>query len=120
MATCKGCDVVFTPENDSNAYMIPKALGGRLAPRGILCRTCNTELNDVADLALIKAFGAWPTLLDISREGANPPKAVETREGHRVRIQGDGKLTRTDVVFDVKETPEVEGHHGTLALQLPF
>jgi|BarGraIncu00222A_1022003.scaffolds.fasta_scaffold00129_20 hypothetical protein len=114
MATCKGCDVVFTPENDSNAYMIPKALGGRLAPRGILCRTYNTELNDVADLALIKAFGAWPTLLDISREGANPPKTVETREGHRVRIQGDGKLTRTDVVFDVKETPEVEGHHVTL------
>ena len=111
MATCKGCDVVFTPENDSNAYMIPKALGGRLAPRGILCRTYNTELNDVADLALIKAFGAWPTLLDISREGANPPKTVETREGHRVRIQGDGKLTRTDVVFDVKE---VEGHHVTL------
>ena len=114
MATCKGCDVVFTPENDSNAYMILKALGGRLAPRGILCRTYNTELNDVADLALIKAFGAWPTLLDISREGANPPKTVETREGHRVRIQGDGKLTRTDVVFDVKETPEVEGHHVTL------
>jgi len=43
MATCKGCDVVFTPENDANAHMIPKALGGRLAPRGILCRTCNTE-----------------------------------------------------------------------------
>jgi hypothetical protein len=65
-------------------------------------------------MALIKAFGAWSTLLDISQKGANPPKTVETREGHRVRIQGDGNLTRTDVVFDVKETPEVEGHHVTL------
>jgi hypothetical protein len=58
MTICTGCDVVLAPENDSDAHMIPKALGGRLAPRGILCRTCNTELNYVADLALIEAFGA--------------------------------------------------------------
>jgi hypothetical protein len=90
--------------------MIPKALGGRLAPRGILCRVCNTEFNDVADAALIKAFGAWPTLLDIPREGTNPAKTVDTRQGYRVRMEASGKLTRTDVVYDVVEMPEVEGH----------
>jgi hypothetical protein len=36
MATRKGCGVVLTPENDSDAHMIPKALGGRLAPRGVV------------------------------------------------------------------------------------
>jgi hypothetical protein len=110
MTNCKGCGVELTPENDSDAHLIPKALGGRLAPRGILCRKCNTELNDAADHALIEAFGAWPTLLDIPREGSNQPKTVDTREGRRVRVQADGKLTRTDVVYHVKEMPEIEGH----------
>jgi hypothetical protein len=113
MTDCKGCGVPLTPENDSDAHMIPKALGGRLAPGRILCRDCNTEFNDVADLPLIEAFGAWPTLLDIPRQGSNPPKTIETRDGHRVRVEKDGKMTRTDVVYEVEEIPQIEGHRVT-------
>lgn len=110
MADCKGCGVPITPENDSDAHMIPRALGGRLAPRGIICRDCNGKLNDAADFELIDAFAAWPTLLDIPRQGSNPSKTVETKKGYRARLDADGKLMRTDVVYKVEELPDGAGH----------
>ena len=103
---CKGCGLPITPENDSDAHMIPRALGGRLAPRGIICRDCNGRLNDAADFELIDAFGAWPTLLDIPRQGANPPKTIDTKKGYRARLDADGKLMRTDVVYKVETLPD--------------
>ena len=81
-ATCRGCGDPLTKQNDSKAHVLPQALGGRLAPNGLLCRRCNGILNDVVDLPLVEAFGAWPTLLDIRRQrGKNPSKMVETRKG---------------------------------------
>jgi hypothetical protein len=103
---CRGCNDQLTPDNDSAAHIIPKALGGRLAPKGLICRKCNTALDDVADNALIEAFGAWPTLLDIPRQGSNPPKLVETREGYKVRLEPDGSMTRIDVKYVATAVPE--------------
>jgi hypothetical protein len=104
---CRGCEEPITAENDSEAHIIPNALGGRLAPKGIICRTCNTALDGIADNALIEAFGDWPTLLDIPRQrGKNPPKVIETRDGHRVRLKADGSLTRTDIQYDVSAVPD--------------
>ncbi|WLD99920.1 HNH endonuclease [Agrobacterium leguminum] len=106
---CSLCGSDLTATNDSEAHVIPNALGGRLKPKGILCRTCNTELDDLADNALVKAFGNWPTLLDIPRDrGQNPPKRLETRDGKTVRMGSDGTVTRIDVLYDV--VPIEEGH----------
>lgn len=105
---CRGCGNPIDASNDSEAHIIPKALGGRLAPKKIICRTCNTELDRLADHALIKAFGDWPTLLNIPRQGENPPKILDTRDGHRVRLTADGSMTKIDVQYDVQVTPE--GH----------
>lgn len=106
---CRGCNSPIDSENDSEAHIIPNALGGRLAPKGIICRSCNSELDKYADNALIKAFGDWPTLMDIPRQrGKNPPKIIETRDGHRVRLNPDGSLLRTDIQYDISNTPE--GH----------
>lgn len=105
---CHGCAATITAENDSEAHIIPNALGGRLKPKGIICRTCNTKLDNVADNALIKAFGDWPTLLDIPRDrGSNPHKIIETKNGRRVRLEADGSMTAVDVKFDV--TPVENG-----------
>ncbi|KAB2680961.1 HNH endonuclease [Brucella pseudintermedia] len=99
---CRLCGSDLTAANDSEAHIIPNALGGRLKPKGILCRTCNTTLDDLADNALVKAFGDWPTLLDIPRDrGQNPPKRLETRDGKVIRVDRDGSLTRVDVLYDV-------------------
>src|SRR5450756_507066 len=105
---CRGCGEPLDAQNDSEAHIIPKALGGRLAPKGIICRPCNTALGKVADNALIEAFGDWPTLLDIPREGKNPSKVIDTLKGHRVRVNADGSMTRMDVQYDVEVIPE--GH----------
>lgn len=106
---CRLCGSDLIAPNDSEAHVIPNALGGRLKPKGILCRACNTELDDLADNALVKAFGDWPTLLDIPRDrGQNPPKRLETRGGKTVRVEPDGTVTRIDVLYDV--VPIEEGH----------
>lgn len=106
---CRGCNDPINSENDSEAHIIPNALGGRLAPKGIICRTCNTALDAIADNALIKAFGDWPTLLEIPRQrGKNPPKLIETHGGYRVRLDADGSLTRVDIQYDVSTIPD--GH----------
>ena len=99
---CHCCGLDLTTANDSEAHFIPNALGGRLKSKGLICRTCNTELDTVADNALVKAFGDWPTLLDIPRDrGSNPPKLITTRDGKRVRLERDGSMIRVDVTYDV-------------------
>lgn len=111
---CRGCGTVLTAANDSEAHIIPKALGGRLKPKGIICRTCNTALDRVADNALIEAFGDWPTLMDIPRKGGgNPTKIIDTKNGRRVRLQPDGALTAIDVKYDV--TSIEDGHAVVIA-----
>jgi hypothetical protein len=101
---CGCCGLDLTTANDSEAHFIPNALGGRLKSKGLICQTCNTELDTVADNALVKAFGDWPTLLDIPRErGDNPPKLIETRDGKRVRLERDGSMIRVDVTYDVSQ-----------------
>ncbi len=107
--TCRGCHEPLNENNDSAAHIIPNALGGRLDPTGLICRDCNTQLDRIADNALVEAFGAWPTLLDIPRDrGENPPKVVPTRAGHKVRVEADGSLSRVDVEYKV--TPIADGH----------
>lgn len=106
---CRGCGKLLTPENDSEAHVIPNALGGRLKPKGIVCRECNTRLDDIADNALVRAFGDWPTLLDIPRDrGPNPPRLIETRNGRRVRLEADGSMTAVDIKYSV--VPAEDGH----------
>ena len=108
-ASCLSCATALTSANDSQAHVIPNALGGSLKSKGVICQICNTELDEVADNALVKSFGDWPTLLDIPRDrGKNPPKLIETRKGKRVRLERDGKMTRADVEYNV--TPINDGH----------
>lgn len=96
-------------QNDSKAHIIPNALGGGLAPKGLICQRCNTKLDHAADNALVEAFGAWPTLLKVPRQrGQNPPKKLNTRKGSQVRCEADGALTRIDVRYNVR--PVSEGH----------
>jgi len=108
-ACCHGCGIRLNAENDSEAHIIPNALGGRLACKGLICRACNARLDRIADNALVQAFGAWPTLLNLSRQrGHNPSRTLDTRRGSKVRLEPDGSLTGAEVHYDV--TPIVGGH----------
>lgn len=100
---CRGCGCILDATTDFAAHVFPKALGGRLKPKGIICRTCNTALDRASDNALVRAFGDWPTLLNFPRDGGgHPAKTVDTRKGRRVRLEPSGKLTSADVVYDVQ------------------
>jgi hypothetical protein len=114
MWTCFGCHAPITRENDSEAHIIPKALGGRLAPKGLICRGCNNALDAAADNALVNAFHAWPTFLEIPRQGGqNPAKVVDTQDGGRVKIGSDGSLIKTDLAYNVTSTQQ--GLKGQIA-----
>lgn len=109
MPSCHLCSSDLTPDNDSEAHIIPNALGGRLKPKGIICQSCNTMLDKLADNALVQAFGEWPTLLAIPRDrGKNPSKQLMTRNGKRVQLEPDGSLTRVDILYEV--APIEDGH----------
>ncbi|WP_159731614.1 HNH endonuclease [Methylosinus sp. Ce-a6] len=110
---CRGCGVTLTRENDSAAHVIPNALGGRLKPPGILCKRCNGELGELADKALTKAFGPWPTLLNLPRDRkASPDVVMERRDGRTAWVRADGTISMRSVTYEVREIPE--GHAVTI------
>lgn len=114
--TCYGCGEPFGVVVDSDAHIIPNALGGRLKPRGILCATCNGALDRLADNALIEAFAQWPTMVDLPRQrGQNPAAVITTADGSRYRIEAKG--TRTVAVPSYVETPVPGGHQ--IAISAP-
>lgn len=99
----------ITKANRSSAHIIPNALGGRLTSAWLICAKCNVELDNLADHALVEAFGVIPTLLDIPRQrGANPPKRLQMQSGANVVLARDGSLATTDMNYSV--TPVPGGH----------
>src|ERR1019366_1813839 len=98
MQSCRGCGQPLTPALNSDAHIFPNALGGRLAPGGLICRVCNTLLDRLAPNPLITSFGPWPTLIDIPRQrGSHPAVEIETTSGERVRVEADGSRTLAKV-----------------------
>jgi hypothetical protein len=111
---CRGCGKDLTSATDSEAHIIPNALGGRLKPKGIICRSCNGKLDELADNALVRAFGHWPTLLNLPRDrGEQPRKLIETQNGKRVWVESDGSITLADP--DYKVAPVEAGHEVMIA-----
>ncbi len=104
---CRGCGEPFGVVVDSDAHIIPNALGGRLKPRGILCTVCNGELDRLADNDLIKAFAQWPTMADLPRQrDGNPPVIVTDADGKRYRVEAKGVRTVARPSYVETDVPE--------------
>lgn len=115
---CHGCGSVLDERNDSRAHIIPNALGGRLAPRGIICGTCNTFLADYADTRFVRAFGPWPTLLNVPRQaGKHPPVRVSGDQGKEIRVEADGSRTIARPTYN--KTPIPQGNFVELSAPTP-
>jgi len=105
---CRLCETGLNTDNDSAAHIIPSALGGRLKPKGILCQKCNALLGDLADDRLVKAFGAWPSILAVERDrSSHPAHILNTRAGEKVRLNPDGTLQSMDVKYE--KNPHEDG-----------
>ncbi|MEP2718197.1 HNH endonuclease [Pseudophaeobacter sp.] len=91
---------LITNENDSEAHVIPSALGGRLKPLGILCKDANLKIGDKIDLPLIKAFQAVMSLLNASRDrGNNQPVKMTDNSGDEYSFQFGEPLKATKPVY---------------------
>tara|TARA_R110000787_G_scaffold31706_4_gene83970 strand:+ start:2519 stop:3568 length:1050 start_codon:yes stop_codon:yes gene_type:complete len=113
---CIGCDDPLSEGNKSDAHIIPNALGGRLAPDDLICRTCNSVLDRAVDNALVKAFGGAQTLIGLPRQrGKNPSIDLRTESGKRVRVQPDGNLTLSEIQYDEK----IEGDRRMITIGAP-
>lgn len=78
MSKCIVTGAWITPGNDSDAHIIPSALGGRVKPKGILSQEGNRILNAKVDAPLIRALGPFMALLGGSRDrGDNAPVMME-------------------------------------------
>ena len=85
MTTIRRClltGAVITTANDSRAHVIPSALGGRLKPKGILCREANGQLGRTVDKLLVDALSPLMTLVDGKRDqGSNQPVTMTESDG---------------------------------------
>lgn len=96
----------LTPENDSKAHIIPSALGGRLKPKGILCKVANSTLGDRIDQPMIAGMEAIMTLLNGSRDrGENPAIEVEDESGERLVFRFGETLKTAKPEFEKIDIP---------------
>jgi HNH endonuclease len=98
----------ITQSNDSKAHIIPSALGGRLKPRGILCRRGNGILGDKFDQPLIEAFQPLMNLLNGSRDrGQNPSTVMTDESGKKYLFRFGEPLALTAPEYELTETAGV-------------
>ena len=108
MPICILTGVSITSDNDSDAHVIPSALGGRLRPRGLLTIAANTFLNDRLDAPLIRALTPFMSLVDGKRDhGENQPIVLKAADGTAYRVSPDGPMTLDRPGY--KETPTEGG-----------
>jgi hypothetical protein len=99
-----GVEITESANNDSEAHIIPSALGGRLKPKGILSDDGNNILWRKVDNQLIQALQPYMTLLDGSRDRGGSPALVPAKgkDGKRY-MMGANEIRTLDFEYNVKE-----------------
>lgn len=121
-----GAELTSTGDHkDSQAHILPSALGGRLKPYGILCSTCNTHLAKYVDKPIIDCFPADALkILEVSKDrnykdGSAKLRAADTKEEWRIDKDSSvitpakGKFLRTQLE-DGSTSWELNGDEKTL------
>ena len=93
LSYCALCEQHLTPETDSREHVIPKAIGGRKAVTGFICRSCNNNHGADWDAELTNQLNPLSLFLGISRQGGNvPAQILPTFSGDKVRLSADGTM----------------------------
>lgn len=112
---CIVTGVEITQENDSEAHVIPNALGGHLKPKGILSRDANSILNDKFDSPLIEAFAPIMSLLGGTKDrGKIQPTKMQNEQGQTYLYQFGQSLKANEPTFIEKKAVLEGGTHYTI------
>jgi len=83
-------------ENDSDAHVIPSALGGRLKPQRILSRAGNGIMDRKFDNIFVQAFQPFMTLVGGSRDRGGTPQLIMAIDSKNRTVKiGPGKAEFT-------------------------
>jgi hypothetical protein len=83
---CLVTNVILNSENNSDAHIIPSALGGRLKPRNLLSREGNALLNEKFDAPLVEAYRPLMAVVDGSRDSGETPGVRVRNESNQTMI----------------------------------
>lgn len=88
MNTCYMCPVELTEENSSKEHIILNAMGGRLKPKDLLCKTCNSKIGHDADSELAKQFEFLSAYLQVKRDSGSIPiiRGGKTKDGTEINL----------------------------------
>jgi hypothetical protein len=103
MPTCALTGVELTRDIDSEAHIIPSALGGHLRPRGLLSREANNTLSRKVDQPLIEVLGPLASLLGATRDrGELQPLHLKDSDGGVWRYEFSQPLRPRDPQIKAK------------------
>ncbi|MBB3185920.1 HNH endonuclease [Microbacter margulisiae] len=111
MAKCYKCEVELTSDNESEEHIILNACGGRLKPKNLLCKTCNSGFGDSCDKILADSTNDLSNLLLIKRHRGEPQsikgKLTSTGEDYYIQYGGDPMMSKP-IISEVVDGEKVE------------
>ena len=104
---CVVCDESISAHNDSREHVMPEAIGGRVAVKGFICRTCNNGTGHTWDAKLASQLHPLRLMFGVQRQrGSTPGLAITTTAGEDLVITADGPLTLARPSFSEETGPE--------------
>lgn len=108
MANCYVCDCMLTAQNETEEHIIINACGGRLKPKDLICRTCNSEFGEDIDAELAKQTNDLANFLLIKRHRGEPQPIIgtHTKTGEKVALEYGGKPAYTKPTIVINKEDE--------------
>lgn len=93
MSICYMCNSPITKENETEEHIFLNAIGGKLKPKTLICRQCNSNLGTTIDDALAKQFNFIANMLNIERDRGEPQpfNVADTNSGEIYSYEPGGK-----------------------------
>lgn len=93
MSNCYMCDSPLTKENETEEHIFLNAIGGKLKPKTLICRKCNSDFGNNIDDALAEQFNHIANMLNIDRDRGEPQpfNVTDEKTGETLSYQPGGK-----------------------------
>lgn len=100
---CIATAVDLTGQTDSEAHIIPNAIGGRLKPRGILSRSANSMIGQYIEAPFFEKYQPILSFIGGKRQrGVHPSFGVEDLDGTKYTYDPSGNLYPSKPEYNIE------------------